>query len=54
VEEQGSNDCAPVLASVSACSLPGILVWDGVHTVRRFQLLFVSVSAVARVSQAYW
>jgi hypothetical protein len=36
VEGQVSSDCAPVFASVSAYSLPGMLVWDGVHNVERF------------------
>jgi hypothetical protein len=54
VEGQAISDCAPVFASVSACSLPVMLVWEGVHTVRRFQASFVNVSAVARVSRAYW
>jgi hypothetical protein len=54
VEEQCIKDCAPVFASLSACSLPGMLVWEGVHMVRRFQPSCVSVLAVVRVSRAYW
>jgi hypothetical protein len=54
VEGQVSSDFAPVFASVSACSLPGMLVWEGVHNVERFQPPFVNVSAVVRVSRAYW
>jgi hypothetical protein len=54
VEGQASIDCAPVFASLLACSLLGMLVWEGVHNEERFQPLSVSVSAMVRVSLAYW
>jgi hypothetical protein len=54
VEGQASSDCVPVFASMSACSLPGMLVWEGVHMVRRFQPSYISVLAVVRVSHTYW
>jgi hypothetical protein len=47
-------DWAPAFARLSTISLPGMLVWDGVHIVSRFQPLRRRSWARVSASRVNW